>query len=37
LKAKKFFAIVSAFIAGGIGMAGFSLAPQAVEAGIKFN
>jgi hypothetical protein len=37
MKSRKFLAIVAAFIVGGIGIAGFSLAPQVVEAGVKYN
>jgi hypothetical protein len=34
---KKILALISAFLAGGVGIAIASLAPQAVEAGIKYN
>jgi hypothetical protein len=34
---RKFFAIVTALITGGLGLAALSVLPQAVEAGIKFN
>jgi len=34
---KKFFAIIGALIAGGIGIAAVSLAPQAAHAGVNAN
>jgi hypothetical protein len=34
---RKLIAIVMALITGGLGIAAVSLAPQAVEAGVKLN
>jgi hypothetical protein len=37
MKLRKVFAIMSALVVGGLGIAGLSFVPKAVEAGIQFN
>jgi hypothetical protein len=37
MKVRKMFAILSALVIGGLGIAAFNLSPQIAEAGVKLN
>jgi hypothetical protein len=37
MKLRKVFAVMSALVVGGLGIAGLGFVPQAAEAGVQFN